>query len=119
VNVAHLSAKRNVLGILALVCLVAALALWLFTADPEHNALLSVVTRVGIVLGALWLALPAVGTGWAWQKVGPVLIIAIALTALAGRRLRYVLPVAIVVAILLVFLRPRPKKNGAGGPAKR
>lgn len=115
VNVAQLSAKRNVLGILALVCLVSAAGLWLFTGDPEHNAVLSVVTRVGIVLGALWLALPTVGTSWAWQKAGPVLIIAIALTAFAGRALRYALPIAIVVAILLVFLRPRPKRNEATG----
>jgi len=115
VNVAHLSAKRNLLGIMALACLVTAACLWLFTADPEHNALLSVVTRVGIVLGALWLALPVAGTSWAWQKVGPILIIAIALTALAGRTLRYALPISIVLAVALVILRPRPKRNGAGG----
>lgn len=112
VNVAHLSAKRKLLGIMALACLASGVCLWMFTADPEQSALLSVVTRVGIVLGALWLALPTAGTNWAWQKAGPVLIIAIALTALAGRRLRYALPVAIVLAIVLVVLRPRPKRSG-------
>jgi hypothetical protein len=114
VNVAPLAAKRNLLGVMALICLASAVCLWVFAADPENNALLSVVTRVGIVLGALWLALPSVGTNWAWRKAGPVLIIAIVLTALAGRRLRYALPVAIVVAVLLVILRPRPKRNNVG-----
>src|SRR6187455_2678548 len=81
VNVAPLAAKRNLLGIMALICLAFAVCLWLFTADPENNALLSVVTRVGIVLGSLWLALPSAGTSWAWRKAGPVLIIAVVLTA--------------------------------------
>lgn len=120
VNVARLAEKRKLVGVMALICLASAVCLWLFTGNPEHNPLLSAFTRVGIVLGALWLALPTSGTSWAWQKAGPVLIIAVALTAVAGRSLRYALPIAIAVAIALVILRPRPKRDsGARGADRR
>jgi hypothetical protein len=107
VNVSQLATKRKQIGLLALACLGLALCLWFFARDPEHNVLLAGVTRVGIVLGALWLALPKNGATWMWQKAGPVLIVAVALIALAGRALRYTIPIAILLAIILVLLRPR------------
>jgi hypothetical protein len=98
-----------VVGGIAVVCLAAAVGLWIFAANPEQNPFLAVVSRVGIVMGALWLALPKQGENVAWGKTATLLIPAIILIAVNGRRLLYLLPVAIVVALALAFLRPRVK----------
>jgi hypothetical protein len=114
VNVSPLAAKRNLIGVVALVCVATAVGMWIFTDDPQQNAFLAAVTRVGIVMAALWLALPARGESVVWSKAGPILILGVVLVALFGSRLRYVwylLPVAIFVALALAFLKPRAKRR--------
>jgi hypothetical protein len=111
VTASQWASKRSVVGGIALVCLVAAAALWIFADNPEQNPLLAAVTRVGIVMGALWLALPRHGESVAWGKSAILLIPAIILVAVNGRKLLYLLPVAIVVALALAFLRPRSKRR--------
>jgi hypothetical protein len=107
VTASHWASKRFLVGGVALFCLVSAAALWIFTEKPEENAFLAGVTRVGIVMGALWLALPKHGENVAWGKTATLLIPALILVAINGRRLLYLLPIAIVVALALAFLRPR------------
>jgi mannose/fructose/N-acetylgalactosamine-specific phosphotransferase system component IIC len=68
--------------------------------------------RLGIMLGALWLALPNRGENVAWGKALPAIfavIVVLAFTRAKGRILIYAIPIAIVVAILAVFIRPRSK----------
>lgn len=98
-------------GCVALACLATAAAMWIFTERPEQNQFLSAVTRVGIVIGALWLALPKEGENVAWGKAAMLMIPALVLVALHGRRLLYLLPVAIGVALLLAILRPRARRR--------
>lgn len=111
VTASQWASRRILIGVVALVCFGAAVGIWLFTTNPEQNALLAAVTRVGIVMGALWLALPKDGANVAWGKTATLLIPALVLVALNGRRLLYLLPVAIVVALALAFLRPRAKRR--------
>jgi hypothetical protein len=109
-----LAAKRTAIGILAVIFVTVAAGMWLFTDDPELNPLLAGLTRVGLVLGALWFALPAGGESVAWGRVAPILIGGALLVAVAGRAFRYVLPIAIVVGIAALILRPKPKRTGGG-----
>ena len=56
--------RRHILGIISL-CLLTAWIAGLFTVDPTDGTLMmlsSVCMRSGLVLGALWLALPQVTT---------------------------------------------------------
>ncbi|MSR60098.1 MAG: hypothetical protein EXS05_21070 [Planctomycetaceae bacterium] len=111
-NDSPLAIKRALVGILSLVCLAVAAGLWVFTEDPEQNAFLAAVSKVGIMLAALWLALPRQGESVAWERLVPVLVGTLIFVALAGRALRYLLPVAFIVGLVLFFLRPRPKRHG-------
>ncbi|RCS55954.1 hypothetical protein DTL42_00760 [Bremerella cremea] len=96
---------RNQIGIVALVMLVAAAGIWLFHGDdsaylPIQGSLL----KVGLVLGAVWLAFPQLSKLPIWLAtfaVGSVLVVVLFKKA------------AIVVIPLLVvvwLLRPRPPK---------
>lgn len=113
VGVKHfqLAEKRNLIGIVALACLATAAGLWIFTVNPVQNQFLAAVSRVGIVLAALWLALPPRGEKLALGRAGPILVAAAILVALSGRRLLYLLPAAIVVGVALAFLRPRSRRR--------
>jgi hypothetical protein len=107
----QLAEKRNLIGLVALVCLATAAGLWVFSANPVQNQFLAAVSRVGIVLAALWLALPARGEKLALGRAGPILVVAAIFVALSGRRLLYLLPAAIVVGLALAFLRPRSRRR--------
>lgn len=109
-NGADWNDKRLMIGLLALGCLVGAAGIWLFTDQPETNQFLSALTRVGIALGAVWLALPKTGESIVWQKIGPAIVVTIAVLALARRMAVYLLPVALVVLLAALFLRPKPKR---------
>jgi hypothetical protein len=111
VNPSWLADKRNLIGIVALVCLATAAGLWIFTDNPVQNQFLAAVSRVGVVLAALWLALPPRGEKMAFGRAGPILIAAAIFVALSGRRLLYLLPVALVVGLALAFLRPRSRRR--------
>lgn len=113
VTASQWASKRSLVGGIALVCLASAAGLWIFSASPEQNPLLAAVTRVGIVMGALWLALPRSGESIVWGRTALLVLPALVLLALNGRRLLYLLPVAIVVALALAFLRPRPKRRSS------
>ncbi|MFN0051632.1 MAG: hypothetical protein ACKV0T_05540 [Planctomycetales bacterium] len=110
-NAQQIVAKRLQIGILALLCLGTAVGLWFFSENPEHDGFLAAITRVGLVLGAIWLALPAKGESVVWQKAAPALVGAVVVASLAKRYFLYALPVALVLGLALVFLRPRSKRR--------
>lgn len=106
-----LSSKRIAVGLCALLCLLMAAGLWLFTGNPEANQFLSALTRVGIVLAALWLALPEARQSIVWQKAGPILLAAAIVVAVMPKLVRYALPAAVVLSIAAILVRPKPKRT--------
>ena len=106
-----LAVRKLIVGLISLGCLVTAAALWIFAEDPEKNPATAVTMRLGIMLGALWLALPSRGDSVAWGKALPAILAVIMVLAMIRnwRILVYAIPLAIVVAILAAFIRPRSK----------
>lgn len=110
-NDSSLAVRRFLTGALAVACLVASAGMWLFSAAPAESGFVSALTRIGIVLGALWLALPASGEFPKLNRASPALIVGGILFAIFAQRLRwYVFPLALAVAIAWAFLRPRVKR---------
>ncbi|MGH7127927.1 MAG: hypothetical protein ACREJB_02165 [Planctomycetaceae bacterium] len=106
----HVTINRTLVGVLALGCLAAALALWLAGPDQESLSLWQAgFVRVGLVLVALWIALPSRHRPAAWANLSLPMFIGglIALVALLRIPLRILLPLAVVLAIVGVLVRPR------------
>ena len=106
--------NRMMVGLVTLVCLGAALALWLFA--PQDNSqwrmLQAAFVRVGCVMAAFWVALPTRFRKAAWANVSPTTFAGILLALFAAAyRPRIVIPILIVLAIVGFFLRPREKKR--------
>ncbi len=101
--------SRTQVGVLAGLCLAASLAIKLFV--PESQLMMAAFLRVGIVMSALWFAVPAKGAKVNWDKVLPVLVGGIVLIALSRRIMIVALPLAIAVGVLAYFVRPRPKQR--------
>ena len=101
--------SRTRVGVLAIVCLASAAGTFFFARTNE--ALLSAFLRVGLVLAALWLALPPQGQSIAWEKITPFIVGAVVLVVVTKKAFVFVLPVAIVVAIAFALLRPKPKRR--------
>lgn len=102
--------NRTLVGILAVSCVVAGLAVCVVRGidDPFAGAFV----RVGLLLGALWCALPTRTRDAAWANVSPMMVLVFVVGAvLVVRNLRALLPVAVVLAGLAYFLRPRTKKR--------
>ncbi len=106
--------NRTLVGLVTLVCLGTALAIWRFA--PQDNTqwrlLQGAFVRVGCVMAAFWLALPTRFRKAAWANVSPTAFAGIlwALFA-AAYRPRIVIPILVVLAIVGFFLRPRGKKR--------
>lgn len=66
--------------------------------------------RVGLLLGALWLALPTRTRPAAWANVSPYVVVGVVVALLFVRQMRIFIPLLIVVGILGLLLRPRPKR---------
>lgn len=99
------------MAILAGVCLGLAGFLWGFV--PEQDAMMAAFWRIGLVLSALWLALPAGETQVAWSIATP-LIVGTALTVGISRNSRaliVVVPLILAIVFLAVAFR-RPNKRG-------
>lgn len=110
-NSSPLAIRKLIVGVLALICLTTAVGLWLFSPDAGKNPLTSITTRLGIILAALWLALPNQGENLAWGKVLPVGLVIIVACVRGGKILMYVIPIALVVGIIATFIRPGPKRR--------
>jgi hypothetical protein len=112
-NGSPLAVRKLIVGIVSLGSLATAAGLFFFTADGLENPAMAVAMRLGIMLGALWLVLPAQGESLAWNKVFPIILAVIAVLAFVrkGKILLYIIPIAIVVGIALAFIRPRSKRR--------
>ena len=81
---------------------------------PDQDAMAAAFVRVGLLLGAFWLALPTKSRPAAWSNVSPYVVVAIVVALLLVRQMRVFVPLLLVVALLAFFLRPRPKKRPTG-----
>jgi hypothetical protein len=99
---------RPSLGIISLALIVggAVLMAWPINGDPYLGA---VSVRAGLVLGALWLALPNIRRAPHWLLYG-VAVLALVLIV-RPRLLLYALPVAAVVAFLGATSRGRNRRS--------
>ena len=112
-NDAKIAINRTLVGVLALSCLGAAVAIWVYAPTGTDWMLWrGAFTRVGLLLAAFWLALPSGHREAAWANVTPMTFIGI-LLAIAGvaARPKVAVPVLIVLAVLGFVLRPREKKR--------
>ncbi len=100
--------KRALVGLLSIGCTVAAVIQ--LTIDFS-SALGAAFLRVGLLLGAFWLVLPARDRPAAWARVSPWTVGLVVVLALVLQRARFFLPVFVVGALIGWIVRPR-KKNG-------
>ncbi len=102
--------NRPLVGILSLVCLTLSLGIALFV--PGSDASYAAFLRVGLVLAAMWIALPKDGSQMRWMKISPVLGLAVlfAFATSKGKVLVALLPILVVVGSIIVMLRPRDKR---------
>lgn len=100
-------------GVLALVCLMVWGAMFLLpessnATDLWHGAFL----RIGVVMAAFWISLPARGRDAAWSGINATTLVGAAFLAFLTARLRFaVIPIAIGVVMVGLFLRPRGKQR--------
>lgn len=102
--------NRSLVGWLALVFLVGAVIAFITEENETANLAQGICTRVGVVLGALWLALPKDGTlgKWAEVSIAKLVIIILVFVAVVRAPRRY-LPILLAIAAAGRFLRPPDK----------
>jgi hypothetical protein len=101
--------KRHLVGVIAFGCLGSALAIGLF--DTWENMWCAAFVRVGVLMGAFWLALPSKHREAAWANVSPYTIIAALVAVFVVARWRAALPIVIGVALVALVLRPRGRRR--------
>ena len=100
--------NRMVVGVIAIVCLLTALGLWVADQTNDNTVWAGAFMRVGLLLSAFWLALPTRTREAAWVNVSPYTFIGVLLALFVVARLRFqVVPLIIVIAILWLILKPR------------
>lgn len=101
--------NRTLVGVLAIACLIGAGAAFLYE-DDDVNMWRGIFTRLGLVLTALWMALPKDGTLGKWANVSLTTLIGIILAVfMVARNPRQYVPLMLAVAAIGRFLRPREK----------
>jgi hypothetical protein len=105
--------NKPLVGIIGLVCLVAAGVCFIWYR--EQTSALSAFLRIGVVMTALFLALPKAGQNVRWERLVPIIAGSIILITLSKRMILVALPAILVVGILLSILRPRPKQRPPRG----
>ncbi|HVW01520.1 MAG TPA: hypothetical protein VHB77_14305 [Planctomycetaceae bacterium] len=105
--------RKVILGVIVAACFVTAAVVYFFF--PDQQSVLSASIRIGAVLGALWMALPAPGEriGIRWARIAPLLSVAVVLIVATRKMILVLIPALIVVGILLALLRPKDKGGRA------
>ena len=113
-----ITVNRPLVGIIALTCL--GIALYLFVSGSNQPLWLGAFVRVGLVMSALWLALPSKNREAAWARMSPKTFagVSIALFALIARPqiMKFMLPLLLVIGALCYMLRPRGKQRPGNRP---
>ncbi len=107
VNEDELRSKRIYVGLLAIGFLIGAIAALVMA--PDNEGLQGALMRVGLLLGAFWLAMPTKTRPSAW-KILPRsnwAIFGMIVSALLVSRLKYMFPLLAFFASVAWFARPR------------
>jgi len=97
--------KKPLVAVIAAVCLIGAgVARWQW---PGQETLQGSLLRLGIVFGALWLALPKPGTSPRIERGAGVLLAAFFLLVFLRRSLLAVLPFLALLGVLIWVFGPR------------
>lgn len=106
----NVTLNRTLAGVLALACGAAGIVLCALRGIEDQFA--AGFIRVGIVLGALWCAMPSRSREAAWARVSPWAVVGAVLAAvLLVRHLRALLPIVIALSIAGYVLRPRKRRE--------
>lgn len=101
--------NRSLVGALAAACCGVGAVLWY--AWPDQDALAAGCLRAGLLLGAVWLALPTKTRPAAWANISPLVLAPVVLGLLLVRQMRVFIPLLIVVIAASLVLRPRTKSR--------
>jgi F0F1-type ATP synthase assembly protein I len=102
--------RRHTVGIIALVLLASALALWLWQTNGAYDALLGALVRVGLVMATFWLAWPDVNRLPAWSFAAvPIMLLVI---AVRPKWFLILLPILIALAVLRPRTKARDRERG-------
>ncbi|MCP4787909.1 MAG: hypothetical protein GY903_34315 [Fuerstiella sp.] len=108
VNEDDLRGRRIYVGLLAFTSLVGAAALLFY---PGNEGLQGALVRIGLVLGAFWLALPTKTRPSAWKgMMSSWTVPGLIITALLIPRLKFMFPVLAIIVGIAYFARPRSRK---------
>ncbi len=99
--------NKPLVGIIGIVCLISAAVCFAFF--PEQSSAKSAFLRIGVVMTALFLALPKPGEHVRWERLAPIIAGSIVVLALGKKMIVVILPLVIVIGILLALFRPRTK----------
>lgn len=99
--------NKPLVGVIGGVCLCAAAVCYIWF--PEQTSLRSATLRIGVVMIALFLALPKSGEHVRWERLTPVIVGSVILMALAKKMILVILPMLVIIGILLTIFRPRDK----------
>lgn len=106
----QISVNRTLVGLIAVACLLTGLVVGI--ADDFTNLWCAAFIRVGLVMGAIWVALPARDREAAWANLSPGKLIAVLVFAvMLASRPRVFLPILVGIAILWLVLRPRTSRR--------
>ena len=101
--------NKPLVAVLAVICLATGGTMAIFT--PDQPAVVGAFLRVGAVMAALYFALPRPGEQVRLAKFAPMIVVVVVLIALTRRMFLAILPLIIVLAVLGILLRPKPKKR--------
>ena len=104
--------NRPLVGVVSLACFTgAAVVWWQFDDRPWSTAAVGSLTRIGLVMAALWLALPGRFGAIAGAKLSPkvfmFVLAGVALVAARPRTLLFMLPLLAVLGFFALVIRPR------------
>ncbi|MGE3315911.1 MAG: hypothetical protein AB7O26_12430 [Planctomycetaceae bacterium] len=108
--------SRPTVGVIAIALLGGGVVLSLLptsAAEPQWELWRGACVRVGLVMAALWLALPSIQNDNPFVRTMGITVVAIILLGVFLKRvpLRFIIPGALAVMALSVILRPRPKRR--------
>lgn len=114
-NETRTTVSRPLVGVIAIALLIAATVLWLWPGDSTGAVMTwrAACLRIGIVMAALWLALPTGSRPAAWANLSVRSVVVLVLAAAAVLRIpvRVFMPLAVVTMALSFVLRPRSPKR--------
>ena len=109
VNEDALRKKRIYVGILSIGCVVASAILLFY---PGNDGLQAALLRVGLLLGAFWLAMPTKTRPAAWKSFSSNwTLVGLIITAIVIPRAKMMFPVIAIIAGIAYFARPRKSQR--------